>query len=60
MRIVTKRWDVLIPLSIMIVGILAYSNSFSGVFIFDDHVVITGNHEISHFDKVTSVNVMNH
>jgi len=42
----------ILPLVIIAAAILAYSNSFSGVFLFDDHVVITGNPEIGRFSPV--------
>ncbi len=43
----------ILPLIIIAAAILAYSSSFSGVFLLDDHVVITGNRDIGSFVPVS-------
>ncbi|MDD4873167.1 MAG: phospholipid carrier-dependent glycosyltransferase, partial [Kiritimatiellae bacterium] len=47
------QWKKFLPLAVVAAGVLAYVNSFSGVFVFDDHVVITGNPDIRHFCSVS-------
>ena len=43
------QWRKFLPLLIITLAITAYLNSLSGVFLFDDHVVITGNPQIDRF-----------
>jgi len=42
-----RRYEKWLPLIVVIAGALAYANSFAGVFLFDDAVVITSNPGIS-------------
>lgn len=42
------NWRQFIPLFVIAAAILAYFNSFSGEFIFDDHVIITNNPDVRH------------
>ncbi|MCK5849735.1 MAG: tetratricopeptide repeat protein [Kiritimatiellae bacterium] len=42
-----RRYEKWLPLVVVIAGALAYANSFAGVFLFDDSVIITSNPGIS-------------
>ena len=41
-----KRWEKWLPLGLVLIALLAYSNSFTKAFVFDDRIMITGNPNI--------------